>query len=175
VWKAGLRGCRFALTVVQSDSLRSSGPHPVRPFGPPSTARWGRSGRALYPRPPSPRSGEGVGRSPTDGVWKAGLRGCRFTLTVVQSDSLRSSGPHPIRPLGPPSPASWGRSGGASDERVPHQRHHHGETTQRNPLCGRNEPSWEARALQHPTSRKSPALIGAPKPIIQLERTSTPF
>ncbi len=51
--------------------------------------------------PPSPRSGEGVGRSPTDGVWNAGMRRRRLALMVVQACRLRSSGPYPIRPHSP--------------------------------------------------------------------------
>jgi len=33
----------------------------------------------------------------------------KFAVTVVQCDSRRSSGPHPIRRSAPPSPASWRR------------------------------------------------------------------
>src|SRR5208282_2276983 len=42
VWKAATYRCRFAVTVVQSDLGRSSGPHPIRRFAPPSPASWGR-------------------------------------------------------------------------------------------------------------------------------------
>ncbi len=38
VRKTGTRRCRFAMTVVQSDLARSSGPHPIRRFAPPSPA-----------------------------------------------------------------------------------------------------------------------------------------
>ena len=53
------------------------------------------------------------GRCPegADGVWKAGMAGRKFAVTVVQCDLRRSSGPHPIRRCAPPSPASWGRGG----------------------------------------------------------------
>src|SRR5271165_1266564 len=36
---------RFAVTIVQSDLARSSGPHPIRRFAPPSPASWGRGPR----------------------------------------------------------------------------------------------------------------------------------
>ena len=45
VRKAGMVRRRFAVTVVQSDLRRSSGPHPIRRFAPPSPASWGRGPR----------------------------------------------------------------------------------------------------------------------------------
>ena len=45
VRKAGMDRRRFAMTVVQSDLARSSGPHPIRRFAPPSPASWGRGPR----------------------------------------------------------------------------------------------------------------------------------
>jgi hypothetical protein len=82
-------------------------PHPALRATFPS--KWGRGAlpppvtrrRTAPGAPPSPRSGEG-GRRP-DGVRKAGMVRRRFAMTVAQSDSGRSSGPHPIRPFGPPS------------------------------------------------------------------------
>ena len=50
--------------------------------------------------PPSPRSGEAGGRSPTDGVWKKGMRR-RLALIVAQACRLQGSGAYPIRPLPP--------------------------------------------------------------------------
>ncbi len=66
---------------------------------------------------PSPRK-RGRWREAPDGVRKAGRVRRRFGVTVVQSDPSCGSGPHPIRPSGPPpglrpgagsSPAGWGR------------------------------------------------------------------
>ena len=74
-----------------------------------AAAAVGAAGRA-----PSPRSGEGGGRTPTDGVRRAGTRRRRLAVTVAQACRPGSSGPHPIRPSGPPSPASWGRKSRAS-------------------------------------------------------------
>ena len=48
VWKAGLGRCRFAATVVQSDLHRSSGPHPIRRFAPPSPAKLGKGPAPLF-------------------------------------------------------------------------------------------------------------------------------
>jgi hypothetical protein len=45
VQKAGLDRCRFAVAVVQSDLRRSSGPHPIRRFAPPSPAELGKGSR----------------------------------------------------------------------------------------------------------------------------------
>ena len=42
VWKAALDRCRLAAMVVQSDLCRSSGPHPIRRFAPPSPAKLGK-------------------------------------------------------------------------------------------------------------------------------------
>src|SRR5208282_1776854 len=42
VWKAGRLDRRFAVTFVQAVWRRSSGPHPIRRFAPPSPASWGR-------------------------------------------------------------------------------------------------------------------------------------
>jgi hypothetical protein len=42
VWKARRFDRKFAVTFVQSDFDRSSGPHPIRRFAPPSPASWGR-------------------------------------------------------------------------------------------------------------------------------------
>ena len=43
------------------------------------------------------------------GYGKQGRGGEPFAATFVQSCRRRSGGPYPIRPSGPPSPASWGR------------------------------------------------------------------
>ena len=63
------------------------------PSGPPRS-----EGRRRARPPPSLHEVEGVGRSPTDGVWKAGTRRQRLAPMVVQACRLRSSGPYPIRP-----------------------------------------------------------------------------
>ena len=57
---------------------------------------------------PSPRSGEG-GAKRRMGCGKQVWRRRKFAAPLVQSCRRRSSGPYPIRPFGPPSPASWGR------------------------------------------------------------------
>ncbi len=94
------------------DGFLLSKPHPALRATFPSKALRN-AHRSTLPRvtrgraTPSPRSGEG-GRRP-DGVRKAGMVRRRFAVTVVQSDSGRSSGPHPIRRCAPPSPARWGR------------------------------------------------------------------
>ena len=41
VWKAGRLDRKFAVTFVQAVWRRSSGPHPIRRFAPPSPASWG--------------------------------------------------------------------------------------------------------------------------------------
>ncbi len=46
VRKAGLIRRRFAMTVAQSDLVRSGGPHPIRRFAPPSPAKLEKGGRA---------------------------------------------------------------------------------------------------------------------------------
>ncbi len=45
VWQAGRLGRQFAETFVQAVWRRSSGPHPIRRFAPPSPASWGRDPR----------------------------------------------------------------------------------------------------------------------------------
>ena len=45
VWKAGRLNRKFAVTFVQAVWRRSSGPHPIRRFAPPSPASWGRDPR----------------------------------------------------------------------------------------------------------------------------------
>ena len=57
------------------------------------SARRPRSG--VSPRPAPARLTRPVGRTPTDGVWKAGMRRRRLAPVVVEDCRLRSSGPHP--------------------------------------------------------------------------------